>query len=195
MEAALRAAIGDDPDGAVVVLAGSLPPGAPVDGYARLARLAADAGARAAVDNEGEALAAALAERPWLVKVNAREAATVTGSSARTADRAMAAAEALRGLGASMAIVTRGVHGAALATDGGRWVLGNLPAAHRGPYSVGSGDAFLAGFLAGLMRGSSPADALALAGAAGAANARTPGQGELDPAEVDRTLRSSVASR
>ena len=133
-------------------------------------------------------LAAALAERPWLVKVNAREAETVTGSSARTADRAMAAAEALRGLGASMAIVTRGVHGAALATGRGRFVQGSLPAARRGPYSVGSGDAFLAGFLAGLRRGSSPADALALAGAAGAANARTPGQGEFDPAEVDRTL-------
>ena len=88
-----------------------------------------------------------------------------------------------------MAIVTRGVHGAALATAGGRWALGNLPAEQRGPYSVGSGDAFLGGFLAGLARGLAPGEALRLAGAAGAANARTPGQGELDPAEVDRTLR------
>ena len=39
-------------------------------------------------------------------------------------------------------------------------------------------------------------DALALAGAAGAANARIPGQGELEPADVERTLRvCAVTSR
>ena len=75
------AALGDDPSGTVVALAGSLPPGAPVDGYARLARLAAAAGARAAIDIDGEPLLAALAAKPWLVKVNAREAATITGGS------------------------------------------------------------------------------------------------------------------
>ena len=63
VETALQKAIGGDGDGVVVVLAGSLPPGAPVDGYARLAAIAAEAGARAVVDSEGESLAAALAER------------------------------------------------------------------------------------------------------------------------------------
>ena len=137
----------------------------------------------------GTSLRAALVERPWLVKVNAAEAETVTGASARTRDRAAAAARDLRERGAANAIVTRGVHGAVLATADGAWALGNLPPAHRGPFSVGSGDAFLAGFLAGLARGLPPAEALALAGAAGAANARLAGQGELDPAEVERTRR------
>ena len=96
----------------------------------------------------------------------------------------------------TIAIVTRGVHGASLATADGAWSLGGLPAAHRGPWSVGSGDAFLAGFLAGLARGLAAPDALALAGAAGAANARIPGQGELEPADVERTLRvCAVTSR
>ena len=113
-------------------------------------------------------------------KIDAAGTATAT---------AVVNAEALRARGAGIAIVTRGVHGAALATADGTWLLGNLPAAHRGPFSVGSGDAFLAGFLAGLARGLAPDDALRLAGAAGAANARTPGQGELDPAEVERTER------
>jgi 1-phosphofructokinase family hexose kinase len=189
VEDAVRAAVGDDPAGTAVVLAGSLPPGTPVDGYARLARLVADAGAHAVVDSDGSSLAAALAERPWLVKVNAAEAGSVTGTSARTRDRAAAAALDLRARGAATAIVTRGVHGAALAAADGAWSLGNLPAAHRGPFSVGSGDAFLAGFLAGLSRGWTPPDALALAGAAGAANARLAGQGELDLAEVERTRR------
>jgi 1-phosphofructokinase family hexose kinase len=194
VESALAAAIDVDGDGVVVVLAGSLPPGAPVDGYARLVAIARRAGARAVVDSDGESLVAALAERPWLVKVNATEAESVTGDSARTAPRATAAAAALRERGAGSVIVTRGVHGASLATAAGAWTLGNLPAAHRGPWSVGSGDAFLAGYLAGVARALDEAGVLALAGAAGSANARLPGQGELDPDEVGRTAARLAVS-
>ncbi len=188
VEAAVREALAIDAAGAVVVLAGSLPPGASADAYARLAAVASDAGARAIIDVGGEPLAVSLGANPWLVKVNAHEAESITGTSARTETRAITAAGELRRRGASVAIVTRGVHGAVLASDEGTWVLGNLPARLRGPFTVGSGDAFLAGYLAGIARGMDPDGALRLAGAAGAANARIPGQGELDPADVDRTL-------
>jgi 1-phosphofructokinase family hexose kinase len=190
IEAALAEALTTRPAEAVVVLSGSVPPGAPDDAYARLARLAADRGARVVVDTGGTALGMALEARPWLVKVNATEAQSVTGSSARTLHRAAAAAGTLRGLGAVNAIVTRGVHGAVLATREGAWALAGLPPAHRGPYAVGSGDSFLAGLLAGIARGEPAADALRLAGAAGAANARVPGQGDLDAAEVGRSFRA-----
>ncbi len=159
VEAAVREALAIDAAGAVVVLAVG-----------------------------GEPLAVSLGANPWLVKVNAHEAESITGTSARTETRAITAAGELRRRGASVAIVTRGVHGAVLASDEGTWVLGNLPARLRGPFTVGSGDAFLAGYLAGIARGMDPDGALRLAGAAGAANARIPGQGELDPADVDRTL-------
>jgi fructose-1-phosphate kinase PfkB-like protein len=59
---------------------------------------------------------------------------------------------------------------------------------------VGSGDAFLAGFLTGLGRGLPPDEALRLAGGAGAANARRPGQAELDTAEAER-IAASLAVR
>jgi hypothetical protein len=39
------------------------------------------------------------------------------------------------------------------------------------------------------------ADALSLGGAAGAANALVPGQGELDPADVERLQRMTAVSR
>jgi hypothetical protein len=84
------------------------------------------AGARAVVDSDGPSLAAALDERPWLVKVNAAEAETRHGA-ARTENRAAAAAAELRDRGASIAIVTRGVHGASLATADGAWSLGGCP--------------------------------------------------------------------
>ena len=80
VEAALDRALRPDGRDALVVLAGSLPPGAPIDAYARLARVASRAGARAAIDIAGEPLLAALEARPWLVKVNAAEAETATGT-------------------------------------------------------------------------------------------------------------------
>ncbi len=194
VEDALREALGSDGAGAVVVLAGSLPPGAPVDAYGRLGTIATGLGARTAIDIAGPPLLAALDARPWLVKVNAAEAETVTGTSARTRDRALAAARELLSRGAGIAIVTRGVHGAVLVAPEGAWTLGSLPASQRGPYSVGSGDAFLAGFIVGLARGLPAGDALRLGGAAGAANARVPGQGELDPGDVERAFRSCRVS-
>ena len=46
---------------------GSLPPGTPVDGYARLARLATAAGARAVVDSDGAVAAPprSTSDRGW----------------------------------------------------------------------------------------------------------------------------------
>ena len=195
IEDAVHRALAGRGDDAAVILAGSLPPGAPVDAYARLATIAADDGAVAVIDVAGPPLASALAARPWLVKINAAEAETLTGESARTRDRALAAAQTIRAMGATHVVVTRGVHGAVLATAAGAWALGNLPAGHRGPYSVGSGDAFLAGLLTGIARGLPMHDALRLAGAAGAANARVPGQGELAPATVEHSLAVCIVTR
>src|SRR3954451_10948053 len=64
IEAAVASELETDAETTVVVLSGSLPPGAPVDGYARVVRLAAKAGARSAVDADGELLARAVQAGP-----------------------------------------------------------------------------------------------------------------------------------
>jgi sugar/nucleoside kinase (ribokinase family) len=51
----------------------------------------------------------------------------------------------------------------------------------RGPYPVGSGDAFLGGLVTALDRGDGWRDAIALALGAATANAEMPGAGRLDP--------------
>jgi tagatose 6-phosphate kinase len=186
VETALADALADDGPGTVVVLAGSLPRGAPVDAYGRLTRIASAAGARSVIDVDGPALSGSLADRPWLVKVNAHEAERATGVATGTADTAAEAGRFLLALGAVHAIVTRGVDGAVLASAEGDWQVGPPP--ERGPFSVGSGDAFLAGLLVALAGGEELRQALATAGACGAATARIPGQGELDPADVARLL-------
>ena len=64
----------------IVSFGGSLPPGAPTDLVARIVRAARRAGAFCAVDTSGEALAAAVAEGPDLVKPNLAEAAVLLGA-------------------------------------------------------------------------------------------------------------------
>ena len=198
--AALRLELADDPSGSLVVLAGSLPPGAPGDGYARLARIAEDAGARSVVDADRIALARALTARPWLVKINAREAADAAGLG-RTPrpglsavprggiaeSVALEAARWIRARTGGIVLVTRGLHGAVLVdAEGTGWQIGGPP--ERGKYPVGSGDSLLAGLAAGLAAGSPLPEAARRGVAVGAANALVPGQGELDPTDAQRML-------
>jgi len=205
VEAALRSELADDPSGSLVVLAGSLPPGAPEAGYARLATIAGDAGARSVVDADRTALAAALAARPWLVKVNAREAvdgaglggAAVPGEvaapgsgaleGAAIEDVVVEAARRIRARSGGVVLVTRGTDGAALVDETGTaWLIGGPP--ERGRYPVGSGDSLLAGLAAALAAGFPLPEAARRGVAIGAANALVPGQGELDPADAERML-------
>lgn len=173
-----------------LTISGSLPPGLPDDGYATAVRRARDAGVAVALDTEGERLRRALAERPEVVKVNATEAGDLLGRTVASREDALGAARDLRALagGEGAALVTRGAEGAVLVAPDGTARGGALHV--RGPYSVGSGDAFLAGLVVGLERGSGWEAAFALALAAAAANAEAPGAGHLDPLRA----RSLVAS-
>src|SRR5258706_9469820 len=71
-------------DVGALAVSGSLPPGAPPDGFGRLAGLARTAAPAASpipvlADTYGPALAAVVAVRPAIVKVNAAEAGEATG--------------------------------------------------------------------------------------------------------------------
>jgi tagatose 6-phosphate kinase len=193
VETALTQALDVDADATVVLLAGSLPPGAPLDAYGRLARVAGDAGARVVIDSGGPALEAALDARAWLVKINAAEALETTGIATGDQAGVLAAAQALRDRGADSVLITMGIGGAVLVTVDGEWVAGPPP--ERGPFSVGSGDALIGGLIVALSRGADLPEAVRRGSAAAAANALVPGQGELDPADVGRLLRRCVVTR
>jgi fructose-1-phosphate kinase PfkB-like protein len=85
-----------------IAMSGSLPPGAPVDGYGRLVRLAADRSVAAVVDGHGASLEAAIAAGPAIVKVNAAEAGGVVGATIATADEALEAAHGIAAWGAGV---------------------------------------------------------------------------------------------
>jgi 1-phosphofructokinase family hexose kinase len=172
----------DHTSASVVVVSGSLPPGAPPDGCAHLVKLAHERGARVVVDTSGEPLAAALAARPELVKPNRAEALEATGaadpvSAARTL-QARGAREVLVSLGAE-GLVLVDAHGTARGARLRRSLHGN---------PTGAGDAAVAALAATMADGGAPADGLANAVAWSAAAVLHPLAGRLSPTDVDRLL-------
>jgi 1-phosphofructokinase family hexose kinase len=135
----------------VLLCSGSLPPGAPADGYASLAYQARHAGSSCVIDVAGEALAATLESGQGLVTPNLAEAESLlygprlqaVDSEEDRPERAQQAANQLLLNGAFRAVVTAGKAGAAYAQQGPRgprgWVHAPLVEA-RTP--IGAGDAF-----------------------------------------------------
>lgn len=174
---------GQAPRAGWMTLSGSLPPGAPSDGYAQLVPLA-----RTALDSRAPGIGAG-AE---VIKLNQHEAAELTGIETADPAGALAAAWELQRRSGATAIVTRGSDGAIMVTAGGEPFEAGLDV--RGGYPVGSGDAFLAGLVVALDRGAGWTDALGAAVGAGAANAELPGAGRLDRERAERLAEMAAVT-
>jgi 1-phosphofructokinase len=179
-----------------VVLAGSLPAGAPAGYYADLVRRLGGGVAQVAVDTSDAPLAAlvdALPDAaPALMKPNGDELASFTGGDAAAleADPGTTAAAARtlveRGVGAVLA--TMGGNGAVLVTAAGAWHASPPPTTVVS--TVGAGDSSLFGYVLGDIRGLSAPKRLALAVAYGSAAAGLPGTTIPQPEQVRPELVS-----
>jgi 1-phosphofructokinase family hexose kinase len=169
-----RAVGGHLDDHAFLVCIGSVPPGTPPDGYARLVRMGRARGARTLVDAAGSLLESALDAAPDVVTPNLVEAeAVLLGSRTQPVEdggpeireRALESAAALVGRGPAAAVVTAGRAGAALATTSDRRWWDAPPVRARNP--IGAGDALVAGLVGSLDDGR-PLDQAVLVGLAAA---------------------------
>jgi tagatose 6-phosphate kinase len=186
------------------VVTGAAPPGASPGFFAVLLAAARSRGYRVLVDATGEQLAGALSERPDLVKVNVAEACSAVASPGVRCDDEKPASTAelmaeglelaarLREAGAQEAVLTLGAAGAAGVLGGEAWQV-TAPAV-RAVNPVGSGDCFSAALTFALQRGDGVAAALRLAAAAGAANAASPYNGDVDPRLVARLAAEASAA-
>jgi len=164
-----------------VVLAGSLPPGAPDGWYAEVAAALTGAGAKVAVDTSDQpliALADALGSaRPDIMKPNAEELALLTGDDPATVESdpaaAAAAARRLVDAGAGAVLATLGGAGAVLVTSEGAWRA--TPPPITVVSTVGAGDSSLFGYVLADLRNAEPPERLRLAVAYGSAAASLPG--------------------
>ncbi|GAA0489759.1 MULTISPECIES: 1-phosphofructokinase [Streptomyces] len=169
-------------DGAqAVALCGSLPPGVPVDVYARLTRTARAAGVPVLLDTSGEPLRRGLAARPDLAKPNAAELASLTGHN-----EPLRAARDARRRGAHTVAASLGADGMLAVTADGSWQA--APPRRIAGNPTGAGDSAVAGLLSGLVEGVSWPDRLVRAVALSAATVRAEGAGEFDRATYEELL-------
>jgi len=170
-----------------VVVSGSLPPGTPVDAYARVARAAKAIGAKFVIDTSGEALKCALDEGVSLVKPNLRELSELTGN---TLDTISAKLAACRGLVASkraaIVALTLAERGALAVTNEGAW-RASAPLV-RPVSTVGAGDSFLGTMLWRIAAGHDVRDAVRYGVAAGTAALLSPGTDLCRPKDVESLL-------
>lgn len=175
---------------ALAVVSGSLPRGVEPAALGALLADLASRGLRVMVDTSGPALEAALATRPWGVKVNGHEAGAALGRPVSDdLPAALTALAALRAQGVTLAAISLGALGCVAADASGAWWA--RPPRMRIVSSVGSGDSLLAGLTTGLLRGLALPEALRLGVACGTADALTVGGGRFDLHEVER-LRAAV---
>jgi 1-phosphofructokinase family hexose kinase len=178
------------------VFAGSLPRGIDPGVYGELIREMRKLGVATMVDTDGDPLLAAVRAEPDVVSPTALEAEELVGHEFNDVDdRAQAVLEMTR-LGAREAIMTvpDGCYACVL-EDG-------VPAIHRvrvaeqeARSAIGSGDAFLAGYVAARYMGQPAVECLRFAVACGAESTQHFGAGILDPARVERLLGEVEAER
>ena len=173
----------------IVVFAGSLPRGLEPDIYATLITELRQMGVMTVVDSEGDPMRHAVRAEPDVISPNVLEAEELVGHEFNDEDDRVASVGEMVALGAGEAIMTL--------PDG---CVANLKidgelALHRvwiEPLevvaAVGSGDAFLAGYVAARYTGERPEECLRRAVACGAESTKRLGAGLIDPREVERLL-------
>jgi 1-phosphofructokinase/tagatose 6-phosphate kinase len=173
----------------ICVLAGTLPPGAGADLYARLVEDLRECGVTSILDAEGEAMLAGVRAGASVVTPNEQEAEELVGQEFSDGEDFVHGLSELVRLGAGEAAITRPDGCVAVVGQGGARKVVAVRTKPLEPVStVGSGDAFLAGYVAGLYDGREPADCLAYGVACGAESTQHFGAGTVDRNRVERLL-------
>jgi 1-phosphofructokinase/tagatose 6-phosphate kinase len=171
----------------IVVCAGSLPRNVDSDFYATLVRELRKLDVMTIVDTEGELLRHAVRAEPDVVTPNAVEAEELIGHEFNDDDDRAGAVREIVALGAREAVMT---------TPDGCWaqiIVDGAPRRYRATIAprepvatVGSGDAFLAGFVAARYSGQAPQECLRFGVACGAESTGRLGAGLIDARAVER---------
>jgi 1-phosphofructokinase/tagatose 6-phosphate kinase len=174
---------------AIVVFAGSLPRGLEPDFYAVLIRELERTGVTTVIDTEGEPLHQAVRAEPDVVSPNVIEAEELVGHEFASEQERSLGVREIAALGPHEAIMTL--------PDGcfAQVLVDGQPCIRRVSVEVresiakrGSGDAFLAGYIAARYEGRSPDQCLRFGVACGAESTARLGAGLIDPREARRLM-------
>jgi 1-phosphofructokinase family hexose kinase len=168
----------------ILCISGSAPPGVPDDFYAQIVTDVQARGARTLADINGTVLRLTLDAHPWAAAPNNDETAAAFSSD----EDPVHLVQRLAGY-VEHALLTLGSRGILYDHNGCMWRL--EPPLIQTVNAVGSGDAFAAGFLAGIERGLEPLEAVKLGIACGASNASRL-EPEIGPQEEIQDLARHV---
>jgi 1-phosphofructokinase family hexose kinase len=153
----------------LLILSGSLPRGVPVSAYAQLIRLARQFDVRVLLDCDGDAFAAAVSARPFLVKPNEHELGQWWGSPLRSEAELLRAARSLSKETRGWVLVSRGGRRGGLINVAEKVQCFARPPRLKPRNTVGAGDALLAAVARQIGLGAAPAEWLRLGMATGTA--------------------------
>lgn len=186
LDALLHDLLGMVREGDIVVLAGSLPQGAPPDTYRTWTAACQQAGARVYLDADGAPLAEGVKAAPYLIKPNESELSRLVGRRLETVPALLAEGRRLVQSGIQRVIISLGAEGAiylreneALYAEGISVPVGS---------TVGAGDSVVAALAYAESQGMSGEDAARLSAAAGAASVMCSGTQAPERAAVEALL-------
>jgi 1-phosphofructokinase/tagatose 6-phosphate kinase len=174
---------------AIVVFAGSLPRGIEPDIYATLIRELERTGVTTVVDTDGEPLRQAVRAEPDVVSPNVIEAEELVGHEFAGEEERSLAVREIAALGPHEAIMTLPDGCFAQVLVDGQPCMRRASVQPRESIAKrGSGDAFLAGYLAARYEGRAPDQCLRFGVACGAESTARLGAGLIDPREARRLM-------
>jgi tagatose 6-phosphate kinase len=173
-------------DGAeMLVIAGSLPPGAPEQALENLCAKANDHNVSVILDARGAAMRAAQNQAPLVAKLNRDELEQTLEREVKSEDEVVRGALQLQAAGAQNVVVTLGAQGALGVDHDQVWRVGHAAASGN---PVGAGDAFSAGLALAMVAHKPFDEALKEGAAAAIASLQTPTAGAIDPAAMRAAL-------
>jgi 1-phosphofructokinase family hexose kinase len=173
----------------IVVLAGSLPRGVDPGLYGELIADLRSTDVLVVVDTDGDPLRQAVRAEPDVISPNVVEAEELVGHEFNEDQDHIIAAGEMVGQGAREAIMTLPDGCVAAVRENGERVYRRVRIKPREAVAtVGSGDAFLGGYVSARYSGESPDDCLKFAVACGAESTQRLGAGLIESEEVKRLL-------
>jgi 6-phosphofructokinase 2 len=175
-----------------VVASGSLPPGAPPDFYAQVARVGKKKGTKTIVDVSGKALEAALQEGVFLIKPNVREFRELVGKEVKEETQIKAEAQKMVKSGrCELLVISLGAAGALAVSE--EFAEHILPPTVPIVSKVGAGDSMVAGIVLSLARGNPLRESVLFGVAAGSAAVMTPGTELCRREDAERLYESMIS--
>jgi len=179
---ALLEKVGGLGDASLVVIGGSLPPGAGVDTYRTIIGRLRKRGIMTLLDADGEALRRGIEADPEYIKPNRHELGGLVGRELHEVKEVIEAAMSVRSAGVGTVLASMDADGMVLVGEG--QVLWALPPQVEVVNTVGVGDASVAGFVYGLVTGLGPQESVRWGVAAGTATVLKPGTARASKEDI-----------